>query len=144
MEDYSARVRQVEEQILRSAAKTLSISDEEHFLGKITTMSAQFNYYPPCPKPDRVFGLRPHTDGTGVTFLLQDKQVRGLQLLKDNQWLSVPIMPHALLVFAGDQLEVCTYIFNSKIIKESYNVKRGKWDYHGVGTGVILEAGDHL
>lgn len=60
-------------------AKSLSLTDEESFLRKITTMSAQFNYYPPCSKPDQVFGLRPHTDGTGMTILLQDSQVRGLQ-----------------------------------------------------------------
>ncbi|XP_042003434.1 protein SRG1-like [Salvia splendens] len=69
-------------------------------------MSAQFNYYPPCSKPDQVIGLRPHTDGTVLTLLLQDSQVRGLQLLHDNKWLSVPIMPQALLVLAGDLLEL--------------------------------------
>ncbi|XP_047943980.1 protein SRG1-like [Salvia hispanica] len=106
LEDYSAKIRQVEEQILRSIAKTLSLTDEDYFLRKIATMSAQFNYYPPCSKSDRVIGLRPHTDGSGVTLLLQDRQVRGLQLLHDNQWLSVPIMPEALLVLVGDQLEI--------------------------------------
>lgn len=109
MDEYSAKLRQVEEQILKSMAKSLSLRDEECFVRKITTMSAQFNYYPPCSKPDRVFGLRPHTDGTGITFLLQDKEVRGLQILKDDQWFSVPIVPHALLVLAGDQIEVHTH-----------------------------------
>lgn len=99
----------MKEQILKAMAKSLSLTDEESFLRKITTMSAQFNYYPPCSKPDQVFGLRPHTDGTGMTILLQDSQVRGLQLLKDNQWFSVPIVPHALFVQAGDQLEVHAY-----------------------------------
>ncbi|KAL1553727.1 protein SRG1-like [Salvia divinorum] len=106
LEEYSAKIRQVEEQILRSIAKTLSLTDEDCFLRKITTMSAQFNYYPPCSKPDRVFGMRPHRDGTGVTLLLQDREVRGLQLLQDNQWLSVPTMPQALLFLVGDQLEI--------------------------------------
>ncbi|KAH6794339.1 hypothetical protein C2S52_004816 [Perilla frutescens var. hirtella] len=104
--DYCAKLRQVEEQTLKAMATSLSLTDEECFLKKITTISAQFNYYPPCSKPDQVFGLRPHTDGTGITLLLQDRQVRGLQLLRDNQWFSVPIMPHALLVLVGDQLEI--------------------------------------
>ncbi|KAG6413025.1 hypothetical protein SASPL_125722 [Salvia splendens] len=103
----------------QSIAKTLSLTDEDCFARKMPTMCAQFNYYPPCSKNDQVIGLRPHTDGTGITLLLQDSQVRGLQILKDNQWLSVPIIPQALFVLAGDQLEVCAYIYNV-ILKEKW------------------------
>ncbi|XP_042003433.1 protein SRG1-like isoform X2 [Salvia splendens] len=106
LEDYSAKIRHVEEQIFRAIAKTLSLTDEDCFVKKMPTLCAQFNYYPPCSKHDQVIGLRPHTDGTGITLLLQDSQVRGLQILKDNQWLSVPIIPQALFVLPGDQLEL--------------------------------------
>ncbi|XP_041999666.1 codeine O-demethylase-like [Salvia splendens] len=106
LEDYSAKIRQVEEQILRSIAKTLSLTDEDYFLRKITTVSAQFNYYPPCSKPD------------------QDRQVRGPQLLQDNQWLSVPITPQALLVLAGDLLEIMSNgIFKSPMHRVVINSK---------------------
>ena len=69
-------------------------------------LHARFNYYPPCPMYDQVVGLKPHEDGTLITILLQDKQVEGLQILKDNQWFQVPIIPHALIILVGDQMEV--------------------------------------
>lgn len=69
-------------------------------------MQCRFNLYPPCPSPDQVLGLKPHTDGSTVTVVLLDKEVEGLQLLKDNQWYKVQIKPHSLLFNAGDQLEV--------------------------------------
>ncbi|XP_019237259.1 PREDICTED: flavonol synthase/flavanone 3-hydroxylase-like [Nicotiana attenuata] len=35
-----------------------------------------------------------------------NKEVEGLQVLKDNKWYRVPIMPYALLVIVGDQVEI--------------------------------------
>ncbi|KAG8367472.1 hypothetical protein BUALT_Bualt16G0075600 [Buddleja alternifolia] len=106
--DYSARLRQIEEQLLKSIARSLSVPDDCFLnqFGERQTMYARFNYYPPCPRPDLVLGLKPHADGSGITILLQDKEVEGLQLLKENQWFRVPIIPHALIVNIGDQLEI--------------------------------------
>jgi len=56
--------------------------------------------------PDHVLGTKPHADGSTITFLLQDKEVEGLQVLKDDQWFKVPIIPDALLINVGDQIEV--------------------------------------
>lgn len=66
----------------------------------------RFNFYPRCPVPDRVLGIKPHSDGSMATIILQDKEVEGLQVLKDDQWFKVPIIPDALFVNAGDQVEV--------------------------------------
>jgi isopenicillin N synthase-like dioxygenase len=69
--------------------------------------------------PDHVLGLKPHTDGSSITFVLQDKEVEGLQVLKDNQWFKVPIIPDALVINVGDQLEVGTsglYLLLFKLI----------------------------
>jgi hypothetical protein len=69
--------------------------------------------------PDHVLGVKPHADGSSITFLLQDKEVEGLQVLKDNQWFKVPIIPDALVINLGDQLEVGTtvlYLLLFKII----------------------------
>jgi isopenicillin N synthase-like dioxygenase len=66
----------------------------------------RINYYPPCPIPDHVLGVNVHSDGSSITVLLQDKEVEGLQVLKDNRWLKVPIVPDALLVNVGDQMKV--------------------------------------
>ncbi|KAL0337515.1 UNVERIFIED_CONTAM: protein SRG1 [Sesamum calycinum] len=107
LNEYTAKLRQIEDQLLKSMAMSLSLP-EDSFLkqfGERPTMAARFNYYPPCARPDSVIGVKQHTDGLALTILLQDEQVEGLQLLNDNQWFHVPIMPHALLINIGDQLE---------------------------------------
>ena len=71
-------------------------------------MLLRFNYYPPCPMADHVLGLKPHADGSTITFLLQDKEVEGLQMLKDNHWFKVPIISDAFVINVGDQIEVIT------------------------------------
>ncbi|PHT33433.1 hypothetical protein CQW23_25233 [Capsicum baccatum] len=69
-------------------------------------MYARFSFYPPCPRPKLIHGLKPYADGSAITILLQDKEVGGLQILKDDKWYRVPIMPYALLVNIGDQVEI--------------------------------------
>lgn len=71
-------------------------------------MQARFNFYPPCPRSDKVLGLKPHSDKSGITVLLQDQEVEGLQLFKDNVWSRVPTIPHAVIVNLGDQMEIMT------------------------------------
>lgn len=108
LHEYSARIIEIKVLLLKSIAKSISLQ-EDSFLtqfGKRPLMYARFNYYPRCSRPDLVNGLRPHADGSGITFLLQDKEVEGLHMKKDNQWFQVPIMSHALLVNLGDQMEV--------------------------------------
>lgn len=110
LQQYSAGTEKVVETLLLSAAKALDLA-ENSFLkqyGERPIMHCRFNLYPPCPRPEQVLGLKPHSDGSTVTVVLLDKEVEGLQLLKDNQWYKVQITPHSLLFNAGDQLEVIT------------------------------------
>lgn len=37
---------------------------------KKSTAYARFNYYPACPRPDLVLGIKPHFDGCVLTLLL--------------------------------------------------------------------------
>ncbi|XVF36979.1 hypothetical protein REPUB_Repub19eG0105500 [Reevesia pubescens] len=64
------------------------------------------SHYPPCPHPERVNGLRAHTDAGGVILLFQDDKVGGLQVLKDGQWIDVQPLPHTIVINTGDQIEV--------------------------------------
>lgn len=89
-------------------AKSLNL-EEDCFVkecGERGSMFLRFNYYPPCPMADHVLGLKSHADGSTITFVLQDKEVEGLQVLKDNQWFKIPIIPDALVINVGDQIEV--------------------------------------
>ncbi|EOA35489.1 hypothetical protein CARUB_v10020698mg [Capsella rubella] len=64
------------------------------------------SHYPPCPHPERVNGLRAHTDAGGVVLLFQDDEYDGLQVLKDGEWIDVQPLPNAIVINTGDQIEV--------------------------------------
>ncbi|KEH17541.1 putative codeine 3-O-demethylase [Medicago truncatula] len=66
------------------------------------------NYYPPCPQPDQVIGLNPHSDGSALTILLQLNEMDGLQIKKDGMWIPIRPLSDAFVVNVGDMLEVQT------------------------------------
>jgi len=117
-QQYTECVWQLYEVILRAMSKLVNL-EEDCFLKECGARAAVFmriNYYPPCPMPDHVLGLNPHTDGSSITVVLQDKEVEGLQVLKDNRWFKVPIVPDALLINVGDQMEVGNITLVVKIL----------------------------
>ncbi|CAN1122319.1 Flavonol synthase/flavanone 3-hydroxylase [Linum perenne] len=94
-------------------ARTLSLENDDAFVEEMgePIIVARFNFYPPCSRPDKVLGINEHTDGSTITFLLQDKQVEGFQLFtKEGEWVRVGVNPtDALLIKIGDQGEVIFY-----------------------------------
>lgn len=64
------------------------------------------NFYPKCPQPDMTLGLSSHSDPGGMTILLPDTHVAGLQVRKNDQWITVKPAPHAFIVNMGDQIQV--------------------------------------
>lgn len=68
--------------------------------------SMRMNYYPPCPEPEKVIGLTPHSDAVGLTILLQINEVEGLKIKKDGNWIPVTPLPNAFIVNIGDIMEV--------------------------------------
>lgn len=107
LEEYTRKMREVTEAVSVGMAKSLDL-EENCFVnqfGEGATLQARFNYYCRCEWADRVLGLKPHADGTGYTFVLQD-DVEGLQVLHGGKWFTVPTIHPALLVLMGDQMEV--------------------------------------
>ncbi|KAF5482253.1 hypothetical protein F2P56_002838 [Juglans regia] len=127
LHDYTFKIKMINEVVLKAMARSLNLEDN-CFLdqyGKRPTMTARFNYYPKCPRPDLVLGVKPHADGSAITILLQDKEVEGLQFQKDNQWNKVPIIPEALLINVGDQVEIMSNgIFESPVHRVVTNSER--------------------
>lgn len=120
LHDYTTKLAMLNEFILKAMAKSLNLQ-ENCFLnqyGENATMVARYNFYPPCPRPDLALGVKPHADGSAVTFLLQDNEVEGLQVLKDGKWFRVPVVPNALLINAGDQVEVSKFMYPLMISRE--------------------------
>ncbi|KAL5078867.1 hypothetical protein RYX36_007288 [Vicia faba] len=66
------------------------------------------NYYPPCPQPENVIGLNPHSDAAALTILLQASDVEGLQIKKDGQWIPIKPLINAFVINVGDILEILT------------------------------------
>ncbi|KAK9055131.1 hypothetical protein SSX86_026213 [Deinandra increscens subsp. villosa] len=124
--EYCSKLELINELILKALARSLNL-DENCFIdqyGTTAKMTARFNYYPPCPWSDKVLGIKPHSDGSAITFLLQDKEVEGLQLLKDGQWFGVPVVPDALTINVGDQIEIMSNgIFKSPVHRVLVNSK---------------------
>ncbi|XP_047312484.1 protein DOWNY MILDEW RESISTANCE 6-like [Impatiens glandulifera] len=69
------------------------------------------NHYPKCPDPSLVLGLPSHCDPHMITFLNQG-QIPGLQVYKDQQWFYVEPIPNAFVVNIGYTLEI---ISNGKL-----------------------------
>ncbi|KAK7281136.1 hypothetical protein RIF29_08857 [Crotalaria pallida] len=64
------------------------------------------NFYPKCPRPELTLGLSSHSDPGGMTLLLPDDQVPGLQVRKCDNWITVKPARHAFIVNIGDQIQV--------------------------------------
>ncbi|KAL3535923.1 hypothetical protein ACH5RR_004384 [Cinchona calisaya] len=105
--EYSMKIKVIQDLLFKAIAKLLNL-EENSFLnqfGERAILTARFNFYPPSPKPNQVLGLKPHSDKSGFTVLLQN-EVEGLQILKDNMWFRVATIPHALVINVGDQMQI--------------------------------------
>lgn len=83
------------------------------------------NFYPKCPQPDLTLGLSSHSDPGGMTLLLPDDQVTGLQVRKGDNWITVKPAKHAFIVNIGDQIQVLSNA-NYKSVEHRVAVNSGK------------------
>ncbi|XP_050204214.1 protein SRG1-like [Mercurialis annua] len=125
--EYTREMQILTEVILKAMAISLNLEDRS-FLDKCgheASLRARFNFFPPCSRHDLVLGLKPHSDSSVITIVLQDSAVEGLQYLKDNQWFKVPIIPEALLINIGEQAEIMSNgLFKSPIHRVVINPER--------------------
>ncbi|XP_074268258.1 jasmonate-induced oxygenase 4-like [Silene latifolia] len=129
IDEYSKKLTRFSEAIYKAMARSLKL-EEDCFIknqGRKMAMSGGFNFYPSCPSPERVLGVKAHSDGSTMTILLPDAQVAGLQVLKNDIWYNVPIIPGALLINLGDLGEVMTNgIFKSVIHRVVTNSEKDR------------------
>ncbi|KAK2642693.1 hypothetical protein Ddye_024456 [Dipteronia dyeriana] len=109
LEAYSTELRNLAMKILNLMAKALRMeSNDMKDLFEEGMQSMRMNYYPPCPQPELVIGLNPHSDSVGLTILLQLNEMEGLQIRKDGMWVPVKPLPDAFIINIGDILEIIT------------------------------------
>ncbi|GLT91187.1 hypothetical protein SLE2022_090870 [Rubroshorea leprosula] len=104
---YSAELQKVAICLMRSMGKNLGI-DPEQLAGLFEngTQGIRMNYYPACAHANKVIGLAPHSDATGLTLLVQVNEVEGLQIRKNGKWVPVKPLPGAFIINVGDIVEI--------------------------------------
>ncbi|KAI3874038.1 hypothetical protein MKX03_035407 [Papaver bracteatum] len=108
LESYSSELNKLSMVLLEMMEKALKLVEckciTEFFEDGFQQM--RMNYYPPCPQPELVTGLTSHSDFGGLTILLQLNDVEGLQIKKEERWISIKPLPNAFIVNIGDVLEI--------------------------------------
>ncbi|KAL2227428.1 probable 2-oxoglutarate-dependent dioxygenase At3g111800 [Sesamum indicum] len=107
--EYSAEIVRLGGVLLKILSINLGLSEnflQNAFGGSDIGACLRVNFYPKCPQPDLTLGLSSHSDPGGMTFLLPDQHVPGLQVRRGDGWITVKPAPHALIVNIGDQIQV--------------------------------------
>jgi isopenicillin N synthase-like dioxygenase len=103
---YYDQMERLTNDLLRAFALALEL-DENYFLGFYKKPLTQINllHYPPKPIPPglRQFGLRPHSDTTAFTILVQDNN-GGLQVERGGDWIEVPPIAGTYVINIGDMM----------------------------------------
>ena len=112
LEFYSEDMRNVAVSIVRFITMGLGLEAQKFCdTFKEGTYEIRMNCYPPCPEPERVIGLNPHADISGITLLLECGDTPGLQVLKDEHWVNVEPVNGAIVVNLGNIMEVNTMTY---------------------------------
>ncbi|XP_071921413.1 oxoglutarate-dependent flavonoid 7-O-demethylase 1-like [Coffea arabica] len=107
MEAYFKETQKLAMVLLKLIGQALEIDKREmEEMFEEGLQLVRMTYYPPCPQPELVVGLRPHSDAGGLTILLQVNGEQGLQVKKNGVWIPVNILPDAFVVHIGDAMEI--------------------------------------
>ncbi|CAN6926428.1 unnamed protein product [Brassica oleracea] len=109
LDEYGEELVKLGERLTRVLSSNLGLKEEqlkEAFGGEDVGACMRVNYYPKCPRPELALGLSPHSDPGGLTILLPDDKVVGLQVRYGDTWITVNSHPHAFIVNLGDQIQI--------------------------------------
>lgn len=109
IDEYGIELVKLCERLMKVLSINLGL--EENFLqnafgGEDIGACMRVNYFPKCPQPELTLGLSSHSDPGGMTLLLPDDQVHGLQVRKGDNWITVKPVRNAFIVNIGDQIQV--------------------------------------
>jgi flavonol synthase len=107
-EHYGREVLGVVDKLLSAFSINLGLEEStvrNALGGENMEMELKINYYPACPQPEMALGVLPHTDMSALT-VLKPNDVPGLQIFKNNEWVTAKYVPNTLIIHIGDQLQV--------------------------------------
>ncbi|KAK9283645.1 hypothetical protein L1049_011895 [Liquidambar formosana] len=109
IEEYADQLVKLSGRLMKILSINLGLG-EDHlqnaFGGEDIGACLRVNFYPKCPQPDLTLGLSSHSDPGGMTLLLPDNNVVGLQVRRNDKWITVKPAPHAFIINIGDQIQV--------------------------------------
>lgn len=127
--EYTMNIKKLHDKMVQAMARCLNVR-ENAFLeeyGAPTEIISRYQLYVPCSLFDHIRTSSKHSDASTVTFLLQDKEIEGLEVEKDGQWFKAPVIPHALFVNVGDLMEIMSNgIFKSAVHRVVPNPEKGR------------------
>lgn len=108
--EYSREVASLCGRLMAAMSAGLGLGESRlaEAFGGVAGVCVRVNYYPRCPQPELTLGLSSHSDPGGMTVLLADDRVRGLQVRhrRGGAWVTVDPVPGAFIVNVGDQIQV--------------------------------------
>ncbi|XP_074576711.1 jasmonate-induced oxygenase 1-like [Curcuma longa] len=106
-DEYGEELRKLCRRITRALSMGLGL-EADHLPAAFDEEGTcmRVNFYPKCPQPELTLGLSAHSDPGGMTILLVDDHVAGLEVRKADSWISVRPLPDAFIVNIGDQIQV--------------------------------------
>ncbi|KAK4761997.1 hypothetical protein SAY87_029881 [Trapa incisa] len=109
IEEYGKQVVALAGRLMKILSASLGLEEDflqREFGGDDIGACLRVNFYPRCPQPDLTLGLSPHSDPGGMTLLLPDDHVPGLQVRRNDRWITVKPARHAFIINIGDQIQV--------------------------------------
>lgn len=113
MAEYNEALVKLCGELMKILSTNLGLEEnylQQAFGGEEIGACLRVSFYPKCPQPDLTLGLSSHSDPGGMTLLLADDHVSGLQVRRGDNWVMVKPLPNAFIINLGDQMQVSTYI----------------------------------
>lgn len=106
LEEYGSHLARLATAIFGAMAENLHLDPElsKTYISESTGFVRVYRY-PQCSMENEAWGINVHTDSSVLSVLNQD-QVTGLQVLKDDNWLQVKPIPDTLIFNLGDMMQV--------------------------------------
>jgi len=108
-DEYGRELVKLSGRLMKALSLNLGLEEkilQNAFGGEEIGACMRVNFYPKCPRPELTLGLSSHSDPGGMTMLLPDDQVAGLQVRKFDNWITVNPARHGFIVNIGDQIQV--------------------------------------
>uniref|UniRef100_A0A5B7BF90 Fe2OG dioxygenase domain-containing protein n=1 Tax=Davidia involucrata TaxID=16924 RepID=A0A5B7BF90_DAVIN len=105
LEEYGRHQSRLATTIFEAMAENLKLGPKQSmsYLSPSTGFIRVYRY-PRCSEAHQAFGIDTHTDSSVLSILNQD-EVGGLQVYKDDQWLNVKPISNTLVVNLGDMMQ---------------------------------------